>query len=49
MMELTFNKDLYRLPTQWTVPEDGNYQIECGGSRGGRDLNLDKIILINNR
>ena len=23
---------------QWTVPEDGNYEIECGGARGGRDL-----------
>merc|ERR1712025_380497 len=23
---------------KWTVPEDGNYEIECGGARGGRDL-----------
>ncbi len=22
---------------KWTVPEDGNYEIECGGARGGRD------------
>ncbi len=24
---------------KWTVPEDGNYEIEAGGARGGRDLN----------
>ena len=23
---------------QWTVPEDGNYEMELGGARGGRDL-----------
>ena len=23
---------------KWTVPEDGTYEIECGGARGGRDL-----------
>ncbi len=23
---------------QWTVPEDGNYTMELGGARGGRDL-----------
>ena len=23
---------------KWTVPEDGNYEIEAGGARGGRDL-----------
>ena len=23
---------------QWTVPEDGNYELELGGARGGRDL-----------
>ena len=24
---------------KWTIPEDANYEIECGGARGGRDLN----------
>ena len=24
---------------KWTVPEDGTYEIECGGARGGRDYN----------
>ena len=29
----------------WTVPEDGNYTIEVGGARGGRDLNYGQSNL----
>ena len=29
----------------WTVPEDGNYVIEAGGARGGRDLNYGQANL----
>ena len=30
---------------QWTVPEDGNYEMEWGGARGGRDLNYGQSHL----
>ena len=29
----------------WTVPEDGNYTIEVGGARGGRDLSYGQSNL----
>ena len=29
----------------WTVPEDGNYTIEVGGARGGRDLSYGQANL----
>ena len=29
----------------WTVPKDGNYQIEAGGAKGGKDLNYGQTNL----
>ena len=34
-----FGQGSYQGYQLWTVPEDGNYQIEAGGARGGRDYN----------
>ena len=34
-----FGQGTYQGYQLWTVPEDGNYTIEAGGARGGRDYN----------
>jgi hypothetical protein len=33
-----FSQGSYQGYQLWTVPADGNYQIEAGGARGGRDM-----------
>ena len=38
-----FSQGSYQGYQLWTVPADGNYQIEAGGARGGRDMNLSLI------